>query len=74
MLERLTINLSQLERQALEKIATVELRDLRDQARFILRQEFERRGFLTVKHPFSVMHVDEPSMVEIKHGGTDASN
>lgn len=46
MLERLTINLSKNEKQALEAIAISELRNLREQVRFILRQEFTRRGLL----------------------------
>ena len=46
MLQRLTINLSKPEQEALERIAAIEIRDMRDQARFILRQELERRGFL----------------------------
>jgi hypothetical protein len=46
MLERLTINLSRNEKQALETIATAEMRNLREQARFILRQELEKRGLL----------------------------
>lgn len=46
MLQRLTINLSKPEQEALEKFAAIEIRDMRDQARFILRQELERLGFL----------------------------
>lgn len=46
MLQRLTINLSKPEQEALEKFAAMELRDMRDQVRFILRQDLERRGFL----------------------------
>jgi len=49
MLQRLTISLSRLEQQALETIAAIELRDMRDQARFILRQELERRGLLVIE-------------------------
>jgi len=48
MLQRLTINLSKPEQDALEKVAAIEIRDMREQARFILRQELERRGFLQV--------------------------
>lgn len=46
MLQRLTINLSEAEQQALENVAAIELREMRSQARFILRQELERLGFL----------------------------
>jgi K+-sensing histidine kinase KdpD len=46
MLERITINLTGLERQALEAVARAELRNIREQARFTLRQELERRGLL----------------------------
>lgn len=46
MLQRLTINLSQLERQALKTVAELDLRDIRDEARLIVRSELVRRGFL----------------------------
>jgi hypothetical protein len=49
MLERITINLSKNEKQALEIIATAEMRNLREQARFILCQELEKRGLLQVE-------------------------
>jgi hypothetical protein len=68
MLERLTINLSENEKQALEIIATSEMRNLREQARFILRQEFERRGLLK-SDPTS-----NKSRGQKKERGSDATN
>lgn len=51
-LERITLYLTTQERQALEKAALFDMRDKRDQARFLLREELARRGFLpqTVKN------------------------
>ncbi len=46
MLMRLTINLSEAEQKALEKVAASELRDKRDQARLILREGLAQRGQL----------------------------
>jgi len=46
MLERITLNLSSNEKQALQIIAEMEMRGLRDQARYIIRDELERRGLL----------------------------
>lgn len=43
---RITIPLEQVERSALMKLATAELRDPAAQARFILRRELERLGLL----------------------------
>jgi hypothetical protein len=43
---RLKVPLEQVEYSALLKISGDELRNPIDQARFILRQEFERRGLL----------------------------
>lgn len=51
MLQRLTINLSQLERQALKMVAELDLRDIRDEARRILRKELVRRGLLPSARP-----------------------
>lgn len=50
MLERLTINLTSQERKALQIIADSEMRDIRDQIRFLLRNELESRGLLTLDH------------------------
>jgi hypothetical protein len=46
MFERLTINLTSQEREAIELIANSEMRDLRHQIRYVLRQELESRGLL----------------------------
>ena len=43
---RITISLEQAERAALMKLARLELRSARDQARFLLRRELERLGLL----------------------------
>ena len=43
---RVTITLREDERRALVELATSELRNPRNQARLVLRQEFERRGLL----------------------------
>ena len=43
---RITITFTRSERSALMKLAEQELRDPRDQARLILREELERRGLL----------------------------
>lgn len=46
MESRMTIVLSDQEREALRAISQRELRPMRDQARFLLRSELERRGLL----------------------------
>jgi len=48
---KLQVTLDMTEAELLAKLAAAELRDPRDQIRFVLRQEFERRGLLpaTVK-------------------------
>ncbi len=43
---RVTITLQEDERNALVELAVLELRDPREQAKFILRQELIRRGLL----------------------------
>lgn len=48
MLSRLTITLDASERAALQKAAGSDLRDIRDQARYILRRELAKSGFLGV--------------------------
>lgn len=47
MLSRLVITLNEAERNALQAIAASELRDMREQVRFILRSDLERRGLLS---------------------------
>ncbi len=44
MVKRLTIDLTEDERQALVKLAQADMRPAKDQVRFLLRLEAERRG------------------------------
>ena len=46
---RYLISLEPVEAIALSKWSATEMRDPRDQIRFILRMELERRGFLTAQ-------------------------
>jgi hypothetical protein len=46
MLVRLSVNLDREERIALDRLALKEMRDPRDQIRFILRSELKRQGLL----------------------------
>ena len=46
MLERLSFRLTTEERKALQEAAETEMRDPRDQVRFILQAELTRRGLL----------------------------
>ena len=46
MLERISINISTREREVLETIAVSEMWGLRDQIRFLLHEELEKRGLL----------------------------
>jgi hypothetical protein len=48
MITRISVPLSHEEREALYRSATEDMRGLREQARWLLRHELERRGFL---HP-----------------------
>ncbi|RLC75121.1 MAG: hypothetical protein DRI81_12620 [Chloroflexi bacterium] len=48
MMNRISVNLQQDEREALVVLAEQERRDLRQQAAVILRQELERRGLLPI--------------------------
>lgn len=45
-MERFSIKVTTQEREALQAIAAQEMRDFRDQARLIIRNELERRGLL----------------------------
>jgi len=49
MVVRLKLTLEQPEYSALLKVATEELRNPVDQARFIIRMELERRGLIPAK-------------------------
>ena len=51
MVNRIKLTLEQAEYSALLKVAGDELRNPTDQARFILRQELERRGLLPQIEP-----------------------
>jgi hypothetical protein len=46
MMERFTIKITSQEREALQKLAEIELRDFREQARMIIKETLERRGLL----------------------------
>jgi hypothetical protein len=46
MYRKLIIPLSQKEQEALQKVADGEMRGLADQARFLVRQELEKRGLI----------------------------
>lgn len=70
MLQRLTIHLSPLEQQALQAVAARELRDLSGQARFILRQELERRGLLTAESEAARRPAEEQRHPEARAGGS----
>jgi hypothetical protein len=43
---RITVSLERTEKSALMKLAMAELRDPRDQLRYVLRRELERLGLL----------------------------
>lgn len=53
---RITISMEQRERSALMRLARVELRSPRDQARYIIRRELEDLGFLAPS-------LDEPGRI-----------
>lgn len=63
MTNRVTVTLNQPEYSGLLDIAIAELRDPRDQIRFILRQELQRRGVL----PKEESH-NKPAL-EAQHAG-----
>lgn len=46
MMERFTIKITSQEREALQKLAEIELRDFREQAHMIIKETLERRGLL----------------------------
>lgn len=49
MVSRIMVTLEKEERSALSDLARCELRDIRDQVRFLIRQELERQGLLAYK-------------------------
>lgn len=65
MLTRLTVVLSEQERKALEAAASQEMRGMRDQARFFLRQALERSGLLRAD-----TNLAEQPDVETSHADT----
>ena len=62
IVNRLKLSLEQAEYAALLKMAGDELRTPIDQARFILRQELERRGLLVIENDPILARVDAPAM------------
>jgi hypothetical protein len=68
---RLKLPLEQAEYTALLKVAGDELRNPTDQARFILRQELERRGLLTATEPPAPVL---PAQVNEPQGGENVAN
>jgi hypothetical protein len=61
---RLKLPLEQAEFSALVKVAGVEMRSPSDQARFILRQELERRGLLATEQCDKIPKCNQPVMQE----------
>ena len=57
---RITISLEQCERAALMRLARAELREPRDQARFIIQRELVRLGLLQAVGPASPAQRREP--------------
>ena len=61
-LRKIVISLDGAERSALAHLAEQELRTPRDQARFVLRRELERLGFLSAEYQPATEHdVREPA-------------
>ena len=50
MLPRLTISFEPEEQVALQRMAEQDFRPPKDQLRWLLRQEAQKRGFLSVQH------------------------
>lgn len=61
MVMRLKLTLEQPEYSALLKVATDELRNPVDQARFIIREELERRGFLLIEKDIQSVGSNPPA-------------
>lgn len=47
-MEKMMLKISTEERQALQEAAKKDMRDMWDEARFLIRQELERRGYLAI--------------------------
>jgi len=65
LMERFTLFLSNQEMQALEACATTELRNFREQARLIIRQELERKGFLLAVESESALKVFQELQMKV---------
>ena len=61
MVMRLKLTLEQPEYSALLKVATNELRNPVDQARFIIRKDLERRGFLLTSKEIQSVDSNPPA-------------
>jgi hypothetical protein len=61
---RLQVGLSRAEADALTRWATSELRDPRDQIRFLVRQELRKRGWLSDSQP----HTEQNEGQEDRNG------
>lgn len=61
--------MSSQELQALQVIAAVDMRDYREEARYIIRQELERRGLLilTPKASQTNQEITEQTRFEVPH-------
>lgn len=63
MLTKLTIFLSDKEREALQVISDLEMRGLREQARFIIHQDLVHRGLMTVQERIGAQPQQEAGRV-----------
>lgn len=71
-MSRVVVTLNSVEREALIKLAAVEIRTPRDQARYILRQELEQRGLLPADDQgFELRAVETTQNEKVDHGRTD---
>lgn len=61
---RLQVILSDSEAKALARLSYAEMRDPREQIRFIVRSELERRGLLPANPPTTPVGGDEPREVQ----------
>ena len=59
---RLQVGLSRAEADALTRWATSELRDPRDQIRFLVRQELRKRGWLSDNQPHAEQNEEEEDL------------
>ncbi len=66
MLTRLVIVLDNQERAALQVMAEREMRGLKDQARYLLREAASQRGLLPTKTTLEVTHDPKDDQKEVK--------